>query len=669
MQAPALACVPLRLDDAISQVPAVRPPFTAQSPYARLSSPTAIRLLNIDPASEATVPISCSFEEFDLHPENHYSSLDNFSYQGYSALSYCWGDPATQVIISINGKPRAVRRNLWDFLIQARDNGWTRRLWTDALCINQDDMAERNAQVQMMNQIYSRANHVLVWLGRLIGDELRAVCEMDLMHKDRNFLLSGDQLMPVDDKFHARLGDSQRSRFSTSAWRGICSLMRNPYWKRRWVIQEMLLSSGTASLVVGNGQIRLSTVASYFATCVYICPAADGTLETFRKAFRTSCLEYLHVNHLSTTTRSRDLSLGQLFDLFSYHECSVPHDYIYSLIGVSRSPDFPVDYSKPIGRLYWEVIRHELGHNHRGCGSFAERLQQSLGLSTDRMLEDLGDFEAGGEAEELWHFQLASVLGKILIQPRRPGTNSTNKWADPSILAQLPVFNLDHRTHDRLTAYSRHIMAVHSSIQGTFGAHGPFLGGTFFAVVSGLSEEVLESPASQQQYQSYNQGTAVLPFPLEAVGTTENAFRCGSLELTDVIEPKYQGRPVGGGHPRPGHVLVRSVQSLQSTEQGRLEKLVAGDVVCMFATHRAAFVLRRRAGGRAICGVAFVRFAPEDGFQVSNSAHITEEEAPRKLELLFQPHSIVANHHWHLNENDSSAESEWDIGESGSDDT
>lgn len=37
--------------------------------------------------------------------------------------------------------------------------------WVDAICINQDDLEERSAQVQIMPQIYSKASCVIVWLG------------------------------------------------------------------------------------------------------------------------------------------------------------------------------------------------------------------------------------------------------------------------------------------------------------------------------------------------------------------------------------------------------------------------------------------------------------------------------------------------------------------------
>lgn len=40
-----------------------------------------------------------------------------------------------------------------------------RFFWVDAVCINQDDLEERSAQVKIMPQVYSKARCVVVWLG------------------------------------------------------------------------------------------------------------------------------------------------------------------------------------------------------------------------------------------------------------------------------------------------------------------------------------------------------------------------------------------------------------------------------------------------------------------------------------------------------------------------
>lgn len=46
-----------------------------------------------------------------------------------------------------------------------RDSSRPMTVWADALCINQQDVEERNAQVQMMGKIYSGATRTIIFLG------------------------------------------------------------------------------------------------------------------------------------------------------------------------------------------------------------------------------------------------------------------------------------------------------------------------------------------------------------------------------------------------------------------------------------------------------------------------------------------------------------------------
>ena len=43
---------------------------------------------------------------------------------------------------------------------------WNHYYWIDAICINQDDLAERAEQGRLMGQIYANIEMVVVWLGR-----------------------------------------------------------------------------------------------------------------------------------------------------------------------------------------------------------------------------------------------------------------------------------------------------------------------------------------------------------------------------------------------------------------------------------------------------------------------------------------------------------------------
>jgi hypothetical protein len=85
----------------------------------------------------------------------------------YICLSYVWGAPDRGHLINMNKKSFWVRENLLNFLEAASRKHRLRSqwLWIDALCIDQDNVAERNHQVQQMGLIFSRAEEVISWLG------------------------------------------------------------------------------------------------------------------------------------------------------------------------------------------------------------------------------------------------------------------------------------------------------------------------------------------------------------------------------------------------------------------------------------------------------------------------------------------------------------------------
>ena len=93
----------------------------------------------------------------------------------YTVLSYEWGDPERTVEILLNGKVFTARHNLGLFLNRMKlaaqqkcskcSRGTTALLWIDALCVDQTNTTERNAQVQLMGTIYRDAREVVVWLG------------------------------------------------------------------------------------------------------------------------------------------------------------------------------------------------------------------------------------------------------------------------------------------------------------------------------------------------------------------------------------------------------------------------------------------------------------------------------------------------------------------------
>jgi len=119
-------------------------PFWQPSFYTPLNSKTReLRLLSIRKPENQTVLIKCDTQTFEL---SHAPRFD--------ALSYVWGDPSAIKEIQFCGLSRLVTENLFEALTRLREEGDSKWIWIDALCINQDDKTEKNHQVPLMRQIY-----------------------------------------------------------------------------------------------------------------------------------------------------------------------------------------------------------------------------------------------------------------------------------------------------------------------------------------------------------------------------------------------------------------------------------------------------------------------------------------------------------------------------------
>jgi hypothetical protein len=117
--------------------------------YAPLVKRDAFRLLLLEPAHDLSSPIKCTLQRYMLS-KYIYDLIDQ-----YTALPYVWGDPNDNDIAIVDYCPVQITSNLASTLRQLRDPDQVLRIWADALCINQDDVLERNHQVQLMGSIYS----------------------------------------------------------------------------------------------------------------------------------------------------------------------------------------------------------------------------------------------------------------------------------------------------------------------------------------------------------------------------------------------------------------------------------------------------------------------------------------------------------------------------------
>lgn len=128
----------------------------ASSIYASLQGDgREFRLLILEPSADRLAPVRCKLNR---------ASFDNRDLK-YTALSYAWADPPGTTTIIMDGVETQITLNLEAALRHIRRPSCAATLWVDALCINQEDVAEKNHQVEMMREIYSGAELVIAWLG------------------------------------------------------------------------------------------------------------------------------------------------------------------------------------------------------------------------------------------------------------------------------------------------------------------------------------------------------------------------------------------------------------------------------------------------------------------------------------------------------------------------
>lgn len=174
----------------------------------------------------------------------------------YEALSYPWLDwPTPEETLStsmdsedvfINGQKVVASHTLATYLRMARQleerRGW---LWVDALCINQQDLEERNAQVLKMKKIYPMAQRVVVWLGRAVsietndGPPIDSKVGIDFLNEIYDHCPSEHgQLLAWFEKILRETEDV----LSWAKWKSLLTLLRKPWWSRMWVVQEVSMA-------------------------------------------------------------------------------------------------------------------------------------------------------------------------------------------------------------------------------------------------------------------------------------------------------------------------------------------------------------------------------------------------------------------------------------------
>ncbi|KAF2116466.1 heterokaryon incompatibility protein-domain-containing protein [Lophiotrema nucula] len=177
----------------------------------------------------------------------------------YIALSYIWGDANDPDQVFIDGIAVVVRSNLKRALSALQDTLLVQqgcRIWTDALCINQNDTAELSHEVGRMGTIYKQAYRVVVWLGDATDDSDLAM----------DFINSVTEAWEQGEESARKCIRDTLATYGTIIWQACEAIVTRKYFDRMWIIQELSMGGDTAIILCGHKETTWANLFRFYDT-------------------------------------------------------------------------------------------------------------------------------------------------------------------------------------------------------------------------------------------------------------------------------------------------------------------------------------------------------------------------------------------------------------------
>jgi hypothetical protein len=310
-----------------------------------------------------------------LHMTLEVRSLED-SDLDYEAISYCWSQGIGDTIedtwdfeVKCDEGTINVPRNLGRALRRLRYRDRQRRLWMDSVCIDQQNVEEKNCQVARMGRIFATATRVVVWLGEQDENTESAYRTIKLWATAGSNLARQDQvkirqvLLPRTKQVCevAGLGRVSRNEIQVMA-----DLLQRAWFERAWVYQESVLAR---EIVVKTGSFEIagSTIVS-MAQCRW----QYGMSYIGSKPENLLALDRASAMFLPLKTRSGFVShfWQDLFWALRTRrgaKTSDPRDVIYSLLGVVAGETSSLiipDYNRSWQQLYIWVAKRIIEETH-----------------------------------------------------------------------------------------------------------------------------------------------------------------------------------------------------------------------------------------------------------------------------------------------------------------
>ncbi|KAI0430108.1 heterokaryon incompatibility protein-domain-containing protein [Xylaria sp. FL1042] len=198
-----------------------------------------------------------------------------------------------------DGKKMIIKPNLYDALLQLRQvaPGY---YWTDAVCMNQSNDAERTQQIQMMSDIYSASESVTVWLGKCPQMLSLGVARLEAAQGVLGPMKEEDERMGKIQKIG---DDSEPYAFIGAAY------LLSRRWFGRLLIQvwKDLLEGNDSDDKKQTTEIGFTNIfGPFWGRHIKFIPPLLESREIFQQGMMWSLEEWLHLTRGRSATDNRD---------------------------------------------------------------------------------------------------------------------------------------------------------------------------------------------------------------------------------------------------------------------------------------------------------------------------------------------------------------------------
>ncbi|KAF9768118.1 hypothetical protein IL306_014633 [Fusarium sp. DS 682] len=262
---------------------------------------------------------------------------------------------ADTVDIAVNDRRFPIKANLHAALLGLYKYLDGRRIWTDAICINQKDHDEKAVQVARMDEIYSAAEKVFIWLGRKHTERTAA---MSILKAWPSFPENPDN---ASIQFHGKQYASAKAFFDATStgselisWLNLLRTVTESWWSRVWTVQEFILAKEHAFYYDGEevpvSELKKAMDWTYFAAS-HLSPKMVPHWVTFQPSMfdlkeSATKLHLLDVTLLGATRMAGD-----------------PRDKVWAFLGITdpttlgQTPLKPDYSSRNMGDFYLDIAQ------------------------------------------------------------------------------------------------------------------------------------------------------------------------------------------------------------------------------------------------------------------------------------------------------------------------